>query len=195
MADSKRFYMMEELDLKTLIDNNEIRSELEYQRALMADRLLSQLAAEHDEAKEIRQKLVMLFVEYEKTHWSTAQTITDQQVAESEEAEALAFSELKFTKRRRELILDRLKELNLKQKDLGTLLSHNKSYTSELLNGMRAFSTTDLILIHKLLKIELKYLFMTALSAETKQKVGAAIEKIAAGNKKAKIEQLALANK
>lgn len=195
MADSKRFYMMEELDLKTLIDNNEIRSELEYQRALMADRLLSQLAEEHDEVKEMRQKLVTLFVEYEKTHWSDAQTITDQQVAESEEAEALAFSELKFTKRRRELILDRLKELNLKQKDLGTLLSHNKSYTSELLNGMRAFSTTDLILIHKLLKIELKYLFMTALSAETKQKIGAAIEKIAAGNKKAKIEQLALANK
>ena len=48
-----------------------------------------------------------------------------------------------------------LKELNLTQQDLGTILSHGKTYISELVNGISPFVMRDLIIIHKVLDINL----------------------------------------
>ena len=195
MAQSKVLDQLKEFDVKALLNSGSILSELEYQRAMMADRSLRMLSDDNPELKVTRKALRELIMRYENVQWSDTDTVTQEQITERDAAEELAFAELKFTRRRRELILGKIKELNLKQKDLATLLNHSKSYTSELLNGIRAFSSSDLILIYNLLKIDLEDLFITTLSAETQQKINAAIEKIASENKDAKTSQLALANK
>jgi len=184
-----------ELDIRKILDTGKINSEVEFQRASMADRSLRMLSEEDPSLNAIRIPLRQLLRDYEKDHWSDADAITEEQVAESDAAEEIAFAELKFVERRRKLILDELKKLKLKQKDLATLLNHSQSYTSELLNGVRAFSTGDLILIHKLLKIDLHDLLITTLSAEVQQKVAAAIEQIATKNKNANVSKLSLSNK
>lgn len=195
MAQKQQLYSVTELDIRKILDAGRINSEVEFQRASMADRSLRMLSEEDPSLNDIRIPLRQLLRNYEKDHWSDTDAITEQQVAESDAAEAIAFAELKFVDRRRKLILDELKKLKLKQKDLATLLNHSQSYTSELLNGVRAFSTGDLILIHKLLKIDLHDLLITTLSAEVQQKVAAAIEQIAMKNKNANVSKLSLSNK
>lgn len=195
MAQSKVLDQLKEFDVKALLNSGSILSELEYQRAMMADRSLRLLSDDNPELKVTRKALRELIMRYENVQWSDTDTVTQEQITERDAGEELAFAELKFTRRRRELILGKIKELNLKQKDLATLLNHSKSYTSELMNGIRAFSSSDLILIYNLLKIDLEDLFITTLSAETQQKINAAIEKIASENEDAKTSQLALANK
>ena len=195
MAQKQQLDPLTELDIRKLLEAGTIDSELEFQRASMADRSLRLLSEDDPSLKEIRKPLRQLLRDYEKIHWSNNDTITEEQIIESDAAEKIAFAELKFVIRRRELILDKLKELKLKQKDLATLLNHSQPYTSELLNGVRAFSTGDLILIHNMLKIDLQDLLITTLSAEAQQKVNTAIEQIAKENKNAKVAELTLSNK
>lgn len=195
MAQEQKLYPLTELDIRKILEADVIGSELEFQRAWMADRSLKLLIEDGSPLSEIRKSLRQLLRNYEKMHWSNNDAITEEQIEESDAAEKIASEELQFIVRRRALILDKLKELNLKQKDLAALLQHSKSYTSELVNGVRAFSTNDLILIHKLLKIDLEHLLLTTLSAETQQKVNTVIEQIAAQNKNAKVAELALSNK
>jgi hypothetical protein len=59
----------------------------------------------------------------------------------------------------------------LSQNDFGALLGHHKSYTSELLNGIRPFSQRDLILIHRLLKIDLADLIFVLIPAEAQKRI------------------------
>lgn len=195
MAQKQAMDQLKEFDLNALLAAGAITSELEYQRAKMADRSLLLLSESNPALNATRDALWELIIQYETVHWSDFDSVTDEQIVESDAAEELAFAELEFIGHRRKLILEKLKQLNLKQNDLATLLSHSKSYTSELLNGVRAFSNRDLILIHKLLKIDLKDLLITTLSEETKQKVNDAIDQIAAKNANAKWEELTLFNK
>lgn len=78
---------------------------------------------------------------------------------------------LQSLKRRKELILSKLESLNLKQQDLCNLLDHNKSYISELLNGIRSFSSVDLVIIHRLFKINLEDLLPTTIPLETQKRI------------------------
>ena len=98
----------------------------------------------------------------------------------------------KWLRNRKEIILERLRKLDLKQQDLGKLLDHNKSYTSELLNGVRAFSSGDLILIHRLLGIKLKDLFLTTVPLATQKRVKASVAKILSKKVKLKEKDLVL---
>ncbi len=195
MAQEETLDRLEELDINGLITKGRINSEIEFQRASMADRSLRLLSEKTPALNAIRKSLRTLIRDYETIHWSNVDAVTKEQIAESDAAEELAFAELDFVIRRRKLILRKLKEFNLKQKDLASLLSHSKSYTSELLNGVRPFSTGDLILIHKLLKIDLGHLLITSLPKEIVQKVNATIEQIAAENTNAKVAELTLSNK
>jgi len=195
MAQEETLDRLEELDINGLITKGRINSEIEFQRASMADRSLRLLSEKTPALNAIRKSLRTLIRDYETIHWSNVDAVTKEQIAESDAAEELAFAELDFVIRRRKLILRKLKEFNLKQKDLASLLSHSKSYTSELLNGVRPFSTGDLILIHKLLKIDLGHLLITSLPKEIVQKVNATIEQIAAENINAKVAELTLSNK
>ncbi len=64
------------------------------------------------------------------------------------------------------------------QQDLGVLLGHNKSYMSELINGVVQFSLKDLIIIHRVLNIKLQYLIPTYLQNETRRRIIQSIKKL-----------------
>lgn len=123
---------------------------------------------------------------------SDEEKVSDAQISESEFAEKIVEQERKFILRRREIILTRLKKLGLKQQDLTTLLDHNKSYISELLNGIRAFSSSDLILLHKLLNIDLKDLFLTTIPLETRKRVKESLGRISSNRVRLKEKELQL---
>ena len=66
--------------------------------------------------------------------------------------------------------------MDLTQQDLAFLLGHkSKTYMSELINGIKAFTLKDLIIINQVLKIELKQLIPVFLSKEDQIKVKKAV--------------------
>ena len=69
--------------------------------------------------------------------------------------------------------------MNLSQQDFGAILGHkNKSYISELMNGINPFSLKDLIVINRLLKIDLNDLVPTFLPPTEQLKIKNSIEKL-----------------
>jgi len=154
-----------------------LNTELQYERASLADRTLRLLVKEEPSLNSLRNDLRDLIKNYETKNWSAADKIYQQQLVDSELSEKQSISEQQFLVQRKKIILSKLRELGLIQKDLGTLLNHSKSYISELQNGIRAFSSRDLILIHNFLKIDLIYLFFTNVPIETKNRVHAALKK------------------
>jgi len=99
-----------------------------------------------------------------------------------------------FIKRRKELIRKKLKTLNLTQQDFGKILGHNnKSYISELINGVSPFSLKDLIVINRLLKIDLADLVPTFLAQTDRMKIRTTIKKLDNPKLKLSKNDLALA--
>jgi transcriptional regulator with XRE-family HTH domain len=158
-------------DIRTVLEKGVLSNELELQRALIADRKLRLLAKEDPSLKKLRNDLRGLIQAYEKANWSDVTKITDQQIEESDLAERIAEDERQFMQRRKALILSKLESLDLKQQDLCSLLDHNKSYVSELLNGIRSFSSGDLVIIHRLLKIDLEDLIPTTIPLEIQKRI------------------------
>ncbi|MHA4742471.1 transcriptional regulator [Dyadobacter sp. MSC1_007] len=193
MAQSKRLAGLNEPDIKKLLDVGRIETELDYERVMLADRYLRLQEKNQPDLRTTRQTLHKLIIDFETRRWSDRTLITDAQIEESDAAEVQAEEEYAFIRQRRKLILTKLNEFGLRQKELAMLLNHNKSYTSELLNGIRSFSSNDLILIHLLFKIRLEDLFITILSQETLARLNATIDKISASNPKAKSLRSALA--
>lgn len=187
MAQNKKLDRLSEPDIKRLLNAGRIESELDFERAMLADRFLRLYEDDQPELKTTRKALRTLIADFETKHWSDETLVTEAQLEENDAAEIQADKEYTFIKQRRKLILSRLKGLFLKQNDLALLLNHSKSYTSELLNGIRPFSTNDLVLIHLLFKIPLKDLFIMILSQETIVRLDAVIDKISASNPKAKL--------
>lgn len=187
---SKTSNCMKELDIKKLVRQGTLNNELDYERALSADRHLQVMVKKDPEFAKLRKALRDMIARYEDIHWSDEEKVTDEQVRESDLAEKIVEQEQKFIQRRREVILARLKKLDLRQQDLTALLDHNKSYVSELLNGVRAFSSSDLILLHKLLDIDLKYLFLTTVPLETRRRVKESLAKIS--SKKVRLKEKSL---
>ena len=183
---------MKEPDIRALIKIGTLLTETDYERALSADRTLRLLIKEEPALINLRNELRSLIVKYESLNWSDIENISAEQLTESLAAENLIAAEQQFISRRKEIILSRLIALGLIQKDLGTLLNHNKSYTSELLNGIRSFSLNDLILIHKLLKIDLKELFPTLVPIEIQERVKASVSKISSKKVRLKTSELEL---
>jgi transcriptional regulator with XRE-family HTH domain len=184
--------MMKETDIRLIVKKGKLLSELDFERASIADRTLRTLAKSNPSLIDIRSELRALLVAYEEQHWTDLDKISDKQLAESEIAEQVVLAEREFLERRKKIIVSRLTELGLIQKDLGTLLNHSKSYTSELLNGIRAFSSSDLILIHKLLKINLSDLFPTIIPAQTQKRIQDSISKISSKSIKLNAPELEL---
>lgn len=183
---------MKAYDIRAIVKKGKIGSELEYERAQLADRKLRLLVKEDLSLKPLRKELRDLLHQYQETHWRDEASISDQQVEENDLAEKQVDAERQFLDRRKELIINRLAELGLKQKDLGNLLNHSKSYTSELLHGIRPFSLGDLILLHKLLKIELDALIPMAVSHDTLQRLLATLEKLNLKNLRLNLNSLEL---
>lgn len=171
--------MKTQFDISQLIESGKIQNELDFERALIADRKLRVLAKENPKFKTTRKKLRDLIEQYEKQNWSANSKISDKKLRESDVTELIAEKERQFIQRRKELIRKKLKNLNLTQQDFGKILGHNsKSYMSELMNGVSPFSLKDLIVINRLLKIDLTDLVPTILPQADRKKIRITIEKL-----------------
>jgi transcriptional regulator with XRE-family HTH domain len=171
--------MKTQLDITQLIEAGKIQNELDFERALIADRKLRVLSKENSKYKTLRKKLRDLIEEYENQNWSAETKISDKKLRESDVAELIAEKERLFIQRRKELIRKKLKNLNLTQQDFGKILGHNnKSYISELMNGVSPFSLKDMIVINRLLKINLTDLVPTFLPQSDSEKIRTTIKKL-----------------
>jgi transcriptional regulator with XRE-family HTH domain len=180
--------MKTQFDIKQILAKGKIESELELERALIADRKLRLLAKESPRYKELRSQVRDIIAAYENSHWSEKTAIDAIQIRESDLAEKLADQERQFITHRKELIRAKLKSAGLNQQQFGLLLGHkNKSYISELMNGISPFSLRDIIVIHRLLKLELSDLVPTMLPEIERAKIQASITSL--NIKKLKLSQ------
>ena len=175
----KNKIMKTQFDTSELIENGEILNELDFERAMIADRKLRVLAKENPKFKSARKKLRDLIEQYENKNWSADSNISDKKLRESDISELIAEKERIFIQRRKELIRKKLRNLNLTQQDFGKVLGHqSKSYMSELINGVSPFSLKDLIVINKILKIDLTDLVPTFLPQSDRVKIRTTIKKL-----------------
>jgi len=171
--------MNTQFDISKLIASGQIRNELDFERALVADRKLRVLSKEDPKFKIVRKKLRDLIAQYEDHNWSVDSDISDKQFRESDIAESVAEKERLFIQRRKVLIREKLKQFQLKQQEFGEILGHSsKSYISELMNGVSPFSLKDLVVINRLLKIDLQDLVPTFLSIKDRIQVRSTIKKL-----------------
>ena len=170
--------MKEHIDLKDILKKGYLTDELDLERALILDKKLRLLVKEFPEFIEDRKQLRQIIKAYEKIHWSSCSDISDAQIKESDDAEILVEQERKFSKIRKNMIQKKISKYKLSQQDLGILLGHNKSYMSELMNGINPFSNRDLIILHRLFDIKLEYLIPTFISQKDKWKLKESITKL-----------------
>ncbi len=170
--------MKTQLDLRSILKKGFLSNELELEQALILDRKLHLLIKENPELVQGRKQLRKIIRNYEELNWNSNSLITDNQIRESDIAEFIAEQERIFIETRKQVIKKELSKRDLTQQDLGTLLGHNKTYTSELINGIIPFSMKDLIIIHHLFHIKLELLIPTILSQKDKIKVKTSIEKL-----------------
>lgn len=185
--------MKTHFDIEKMVAEGAISNELDYERALIADRSLRLLAKEDVHFKKLRAELRDLIEAYEKQHWANSNEIDASKVLESDQAEKIAELERLFIQERKEAIREKLKDLKLTQEDLAKLLGHrSKTHMSELINGIKPFTLKDLVVIHRLLQINIDTLIPTFLSLDDEQKIKAAVRKIAKPGLMLAMEQLVL---
>ena len=171
--------MKTQFDILELIKVGKIQNELDFERVLIADRKLRVLSKEEPKYKTVRKELRTLIEQYENQNWSAKSEISDKKIRESDVAELITEKERLFIKRRKNLLRNKIKSLNLTQQDFGKILGHtSKSYISELMNGISPFSLKDLIVINRLLKIDLTDLIPTFLSQSESVKIRTTIKKL-----------------
>ena len=71
-------------DILKLIENGEILNELDFERAMIADRKLRVLSKENPKFKSVRKKLRDLIEQYENKNWSADSNISDKKLREDE---------------------------------------------------------------------------------------------------------------
>jgi antitoxin component HigA of HigAB toxin-antitoxin module len=171
--------MKTHFDIEKLIEKGIITNELDYDRALIADRKLRLLAKDNLHFKNVRAKLRDLLERYESAQWIDLDKIDDAKLLESVKTEHIAELERQFLENRKLIIRKKLKELDLTQENLATILGHkSKTHMSELMNGIKPFTLKDLVIINRLLKIDIDVLIPVFLSSEDQLKVKEAIKKL-----------------
>ncbi|MCH8904664.1 MAG: helix-turn-helix transcriptional regulator [Bacteroidetes bacterium] len=171
--------MKTQFDVEKIIELGKIQNELDFERALIADRKLRVLSKKHPNLKSVRKKLRVIIQDYERSNWSKNSKISEKKIRDNDIAELIAEGERNFSNRRKLLIRSRLKKFDLTQLELGVILGHkSKSYMSELINGISPFTIKDLVIINRLLKIDLSYLIPTILPHTLTIKIKASIDKL-----------------
>lgn len=185
--------MKANFDIESIIDSGFISNELDYERALIADRKLRLLAKESIHFKNLRSKLRDLIAKYESSEWSDVNLIDESKLLEVEKFEQIAELERVFIENRKQSIRKKLKELDLTQENLATLLGHkSKTHMSELVNGIKPFTLKDLVIINRILKIDVSLLIPLFLSNEEQLRVKEAVKKLDKPKVKLNIEDLLL---
>jgi antitoxin component HigA of HigAB toxin-antitoxin module len=171
--------MKTHFDIEKIVEKGIITNELDYDRALIADRKLRLLAKESLHFKNLRTKLRNIIERYEISEWSDIDNIDDNKLSESAKSEHIAELERLFIENRKQAIRSKLKELDLTQENLALILGHkSKTHMSELMNGIKPFTLKDLIIINRLLKINIAALIPVFLSKEDQVKVKEAVIKL-----------------
>ena len=181
MADKQGVYhiMKTEFDIEAILKKGRLSNELDYERALVAERKLRLLAKEDAQFTTLRHQLRELLETYELGEWSDPASIDDRQLIQSEKAEFIANQERQFMETRKRTIRNRLKQFELTHENLGFVLGHrSKTHMSELMNGIKPFTLKDLIIIHRLLKIEISILVPVFLSDSDQKRVKFAVDKL-----------------
>ena len=171
--------MKTHFDIEEIVEKGMITNELDYDRALIADRKLRLLAKENLHFKNLRTKLRNVIEKYEDVEWNVVDNIDDNKLIESEKSEHIAEQERSFIESRKTAIRKKLKKLDLTQENLASILGHkSKTHMSELMNGIKPFTLKDLIIINRLLKIEIALLIPVFLSKEDQIKIKEAVIKL-----------------
>jgi hypothetical protein len=183
-----------QLDIHHLLRAGKINNELDYERAMIAERKLRVLAKEDPRMKSLRFKLRNLIEVYESKNWSDAGSIDKEKIKESDLAELIAEREREFLANRKTLIKNKLKSMDMTQQQLGELLGHHsKTYMSELINGISPFSLKDLVTISLVFKINIKQLVPVFLSAQDYPRIITVVKKLRNPHLKLKKEDLVFA--
>ena len=171
--------MQTHFDIESIVKKGRITNELDYDRALIADRKLRLLAKENTHFKTLRSQLRDIIEKYESAEWSDVYKIDDKKLIESEKAEHLAEQERLFIENRKKAIRKKIKKLDLTQENLATILGHkSKTHMSELMNGIKPFTLRDLIVINRLFDIEIDLLVPRFLSKKDQTEIKEALEKL-----------------
>ncbi len=171
--------MKTHFDIETIVEQGSITNELDYERALIADRKLRLLAKDSLHFKNLRIKLRNLIGKYEDAEWNDVDQIDDTKILESEKSERIAAFERVFIESRKQAIKNKLKEFDLTQENLALILGHkSKTHMSELINGIKPFTLRDLVIINRLLKIEINQLVPIFLSQDDQVKIKYAVKQI-----------------
>lgn len=170
---------MEKLAIDNIKKLKELSSELDLEKANSLYIKLRKLQKNNEEYKAVRAHLKQLILTYEKMHWEDEESITTEQLKESDTAESVVCAEDIFLHERKIIIKEKLKEKGLNQSKLAEILGHSKNYMSELINGLRPLSKDDIILISRLFSIEISNLLPPFIEEEKLQRVKSAIGSIA----------------
>lgn len=169
---------MDKFSIQNIQRLNSLENELDLEKASSLFLKLRVLEKEDESYKPIRMHLRNLIKDYEKTNWTDEDSITDNQIKDSDLAEALVQAENYFYERRKERIKSKLKDAGLTQNDLAKILGHRKNYMSELINGLRPFSKEDLIIINRLFKIKLEHLIPTFIKQDRASHIKRTLESL-----------------
>jgi len=170
--------MKDILKIEDVANIDRLENEYDLEKASLLERKLRLMIDENPDLKPIRKKLRDLIAEYENRRWADFEKIPDSQLEDSDEAEELVKHEQKFINKRKDVIRKKLKEYDMTQQDLGVILGHPKSYMSELINGVSQFTLKDLVIIHRILRINLDILIPTFLQSETRDRLRDSIDKL-----------------
>ena len=157
---------MDRLEIDNILKIDKLNSELEFERATSIQGKLRWMVEDDNSLESVRQHLLGLIEKYETEHWSNEGAISEEQIKDSDIAEKIVNAESVFIQKRKALIKEKLSGNEMSQKDLASILGHRPNYMSELMNGVRPFSRDDIVVIHRLFKIEFNDLIPPFLKKE-----------------------------
>lgn len=169
---------MDKFSIQNIQRIDSLKNELDLEKASSLFLKLRVLEKEDESYKPIRNHLRNLIKNYEEKYWTDEDSITENQIKESDLAETLVQAESEFYQKRAELIKAKLNETGLNQNDLAKILGHRKGYMSELVNGLRPFSKEDLVVINRLFKIKLEDLMPTFIKQDRANHIKRTLESL-----------------
>lgn len=169
---------MDKFSIQNIHKIKSLENELEFEKASSLYLKLRVLVNEDNAYKSIRKHLRGLIKDYEQKKWNDEKSVTDNQIKESDSAEALVQVENEFYQKRRELIKLKLKAKGLNQNDLAKILGHRKGYMSELINGLRPFSKDDIVVISRLFNIKYEDLIPSFIKQERASHIKKTLESL-----------------
>lgn len=178
--------MQTHFDIESLVKKGYIKSELDYEKALIADRQLKHLVKENHHFKTLRYKLRDIIDKYESCKWCDVDKIEENKQIESDKNGHIAEQERLFIENRKQAIEKKIKEYDLTLENLASILGRkSKTHMSELMDGIKSFTVKDLIIINRLFNIKMDVLLSRFLSKQDEAEVEEAVRKL--DNPKVKI--------